>query len=198
MKKLVATACLLACAVLSVTPSFADLYSGPFSLWITDPNEADVSPNGRDIAGVGLASDSTSYYFRMELVAAPAANSVGTIYGIYIGLPGDSGLTVENADMSLEASLRKRSNIYFNYTLTDWTSGEPVQSTPEFSARGTILEWKVDKDLLGSYFSFMGATSSSTKIIDTTSVAATPIPGAVWLLGSGLVGLIALRRRTTM
>ena len=29
----------------------------------------------------------------------------------------------------------------------------------------------------------------------TTPVATTPIPGAVWLLGSGLVGLIGLKRK---
>lgn len=32
-------------------------------------------------------------------------------------------------------------------------------------------------------------------LIDDVSVAVVPIPGAVWLLGSGLVGLVGLRRK---
>ena len=31
--------------------------------------------------------------------------------------------------------------------------------------------------------------------LDDISVNAVPIPGAVWLLGSGLLGLVAIRRR---
>lgn len=195
MKKIVLTCLFLACASLPASPALADFYSGTFSTWITDPKEKNIG-NAKDITDVGVASDNTSYYFRMVLAAAPAASAAGTVYGIYVGLPDNTGLAPDTADFSLEANLRKRSNVYFNYTLTDWTGGEPVQSTPVFTHSGKTLEWKVDKTLLGSSFSFLGATSTAAgKVVDTTSVAATPIPGSVWLLGSGLVGLIGLRRR---
>jgi hypothetical protein len=42
-------------------------------------------------------------------------------------------------------------------------------------------------DVTGSY-SILGSTGSAT-------VTVTPIPGAVWLLGSGLLGLLGIRRR---
>lgn len=41
-----------------------------------------------------------------------------------------------------------------------------------------------------------GAWSNPGQVmIDDIEVSATPIPGAAWLLGSGLVGLVGLRRR---
>ncbi len=43
---------------------------------------------------------------------------------------------------------------------------------------------------------FNGTASHAMELISSTlTVAPTPIPGAVWLLGSGLVGLMGLRRR---
>ena len=59
-----------------------------------------------------------------------------------------------------------------------------------------------------TYFSYTGvATGSLTTIefgfqynplgfgLDDVSVTAAPIPGAIWLLGSGLIGLIGMRRK---
>lgn len=40
-----------------------------------------------------------------------------------------------------------------------------------------------------------GGTLADGFDIDAVKVSATPLPGALWLLGSGLVGLVGLRRR---
>ncbi|WP_155325819.1 VPLPA-CTERM sorting domain-containing protein [Desulfosarcina ovata] len=41
--------------------------------------------------------------------------------------------------------------------------------------------------------------SNGTRIeIDNVSVSAVPVPAAVWLLGSGLIGLISVKRRKTI
>ena len=59
-----------------------------------------------------------------------------------------------------------------------------------------------------TYYSYTAvATGTSTTIdfgysynaqwfdLDDVSVLAVPIPGAIWLLGSGLIGLIGIRRK---
>lgn len=45
---------------------------------------------------------------------------------------------------------------------------------------------KLTFDLLSRY---------SVVTLDNLTYAATPVPGAIWLLGSGLIGLVGLRRR---
>ena len=43
---------------------------------------------------------------------------------------------------------------------------------------------------------FNGASSYAVEILTSTlTVSSTPIPGAIWLLGSGLVGLVGIRRK---
>ena len=49
----------------------------------------------------------------------------------------------------------------------------------------------------GTYFGLMDTTAWAA--VDPTDlyIHATPIPSAVWLLGSGLIGLVALRRKSS-
>ncbi len=49
-----------------------------------------------------------------------------------------------------------------------------------------------NRDGLGRYFSMATASGPG---IGRASLAAVPIPSAVWMLGAGLVGLVAIRRR---
>ena len=58
------------------------------------------------------------------------------------------------------------------------------------------LTWKVNYNL-GSDFGWYATTvSPGRNIYDSTSrVSATPIPAAAWLLGSGIIGLIGIKRR---
>jgi hypothetical protein len=43
---------------------------------------------------------------------------------------------------------------------------------------------------------FNGSTSYAVEVLTSTlTVSPTPIPGAIWLLGSGLVGLVGIRRK---
>lgn len=44
-------------------------------------------------------------------------------------------------------------------------------------------------------FQSTGSSGANTHYYDSVHIGAVPIPGAVWLLGSGLLGLVGIRRR---
>lgn len=66
------------------------------------------------------------------------------------------------------------------------------------------IELQMDPVSLNGFFDFYiqdnwtGDVTSGTGAIDGTLSAPTPIPGAAILLGSGLLGLVGLRRRTNV
>ena len=63
---------------------------------------------------------------------------------------------------------------------------------------GTILEWRYgDNGILGANFTWVAANVGPTGeyFNDMTTATVTPIPSAVWLLGSGIIGLVGLKRR---
>jgi hypothetical protein len=43
----------------------------------------------------------------------------------------------------------------------------------------------------------LGGTQIKVSLMNDGSVTATPIPTAAWLLGTGLIGLVGIRRRMT-
>jgi len=62
------------------------------------------------------------------------------------------------------------------------------------------LEWAYAGSIGDNFFEWWGDTRGglyNVTIYDytNTAVTPTPIPGAVWLLGSGLLGLVGLKRR---
>ena len=66
---------------------------------------------------------------------------------------------------------------------------------------GTILEWRYDDSngYVGSNFTWMAANvgPDGNYFNDVTAATSSvvPIPSAVWLLGSGIIGLVGLKRR---
>lgn len=177
-------------------------WEGAGVIRVADPA---VNP-GQDISQVLFGSDTTSYYFRMDLAAAPGHSDLNTWYGIYLGTSGVPLDSPFQADFGLEATWRTfGSSPLFSPVFTDFTNPSH-QISGQFFSQGNVLEWQVAKDALQSEWftalshspsiSFLGATlNAQGALIDSSPVAATPIPGAAWLLASGLIGLIGLRRK---
>jgi hypothetical protein len=101
-----------------------------------------------------------------------------------------------------------------SYTVEFWLSNTEANNYNEFVARwdGTpmIQLLNLPPDDVGVYtpYSYTAVATGTLATIDfgyrdnpgwydldDISVTAVPIPGAIWLLGSGLVGLVAIRRR---
>ena len=88
-------------------------------------------------------------------------------------------------------------------------SGPFPPDIPQTFRLGTVYDWSLivavnaratgQDDGIGGYFMpDLGGTAGADATISFRSIdapAATPIPGAVWLLGSGLVGLVGIRRK---
>ena len=185
-------AMLLACAT---APAFAafDWNSGAGITWAYGATGTNPPTPGKDIEKIGVGSDSNQYVFRMYLDSAPTTSDYGTIYGIYLGASSPP------TDYSIESLLKKNTKgvLSYSYLLGDTSFNLATNGFSRLD-NGKTLEWKIDKtDVTGDWNFLLGATANSSgeTVYDHTNVAATPIPAAAWLLGSGIIGLIGIRRR---
>jgi hypothetical protein len=130
----------------------------------------------------------------------------GTYYA-YFGEPGAMGV--------LSQSITTIPNTYYNVSFWMWSYGVPPGDlSNQFQVKWDGAVAFDQTDILGDFpvvytqyqFTLL-ASSTSTLLefgmrndpwftyLDDISVNPVPIPGAVWLLGSGLVGLAGLRRK---
>ena len=183
---------LLACATVPAFAAF-NWNSGAGITWAYGATGTNPPTLGTDIVKIGVGSDSSQYVFRMYLNGAPATRDYGTVYGVYLGESSPP------TDYSIESLLKKNTKgvLSYSYLLGD-TSFTLAPNGFSKLDNGKTLQWKIDKiDVTGDWNYMMGVTSqaSGETIYDHTNVAATPIPAAAWLLGSGIIGLIGIRRR---
>lgn len=76
-----------------------------------------------------------------------------------------------------------------------WSQSIDIRSLLGAQSSGTMLYFSLYSDRAFDTVAFH-TTNNDGYGIDNLSVGSpTPIPGAIWLLGSGLVGLVGLRRR---
>jgi hypothetical protein len=119
------------------------------------------------------------------IVAVPDAAVPGTDMRV-LGLPPTTDWDISDIG-----------NTILGYTLGD----DPLVS-------GHILSFTTPDDFIPTYWEFSDATGDKDTFVfgenvfvdfdaatSTFTVNAVPVPGAVWLLGSGLAGLVAMRRK---
>jgi len=126
-------------------------------------------------------SAGTWNYFYSDLIEGSVING-GLLYGDYYGFnwyrlsgPNMGEITSNHANVRIDSY----ENDTQNWRVQDWQIGQAFSSTDLASYPGGIN----------------GSAVYAYGDVTLTSITAIPIPGAVWLLGSGLIGLVGLRKK---
>lgn len=176
---------------------------------------------GQDIVAAYQAYDAGYLYFRIDLAGVPSGTppDYANTYGIYIDskaggtdssdmyVPG----TLSGIDFIISTDLKfdKFNRMIWDPEFQLWKV-EEFKGSAGLKFQGTVndgkmtLEWRVKdgegEKYIGNSFTWSAATmlpgtESDKKTYDIAGPVVTPIPSAAWLLGSGIIGLIGLKRR---
>ena len=182
-------------------------------------------PAGTDILKVLHAYDGGFHYFRMDLEEAPAFTgmSYAFLHGIYInsksgGVDGPVSGYIPNSLTGIDQILDSHYSPYLGGFIQDdfhdnMSGSDPsawsltkAQAPGVFetlkSDGGKTLEWKIIDTAIGSTFSWWAATHDvcptgeiTYDVTNRIDVNPVPIPGAVLLFGSGLLGLLGFKKK---
>ena len=144
---------------------------------------------GQDITAAYYAANADYRYFRMDLKGAPDTGSNGYAPLYRIQVSGDGSISTFAFPFPPPSLL-----------FASGTAG----LGPVFARQtGGTLEWAIERAKLPETFSWYALTGTHidgglSGIFDITNTAVvTPIPSAALLLGTGLIGLVGLRRRSS-
>ena len=192
MFKLIRLVALLAISAFSVNATAAvviDFQTGP------DGAGGIITESGGDVVGTninislltvdGAGAMDGVYNADAKLNFDTAADTI-TIFGIVNGLGESLGSTPRN--------LLSGSFSSFSYDASGFNEVF-IASGPDWKDRDLLRALEVDPTTPFDFFGFsvesVNGTVISTDIVNT----AVPVPAAVWLFGSGLLGLVGVARR---
>jgi hypothetical protein len=172
------------------TLSGTQLVNGSWSEWFGLSGEGNAGSllNANAASGNQWSLTATSIQDAQEITSGPyySTYKYSTAYTVLFAFmsPGAWGdaFTLSNAAGTNYSALDS-SGLTFLFTTSGIANGMPVQ-----------IEALFDSSTAASYSHSSGFhTGSGFKELTLTVV---PIPGAVWMLGAGLIGLVAVRRRS--
>ena len=165
--------------------------------------QTDNTGNNTFFYAVGAVNTSTNY----SGVFAPGLWNIAVDLNFMQGNFGDALLRFRFHDSSANGWHTSLTNAFTN----TWNTRSVIFDTTWSDADAISNGWVKESDGILATPSFAGlwgdvytsevrllGTTSSTNLvagIDNYSAMVVPIPAAIWLLGSGLVGLIAVTRR---
>jgi hypothetical protein len=195
-KKLIAMA-VVALAALATSNAYAAPAPSSLSTIITDPSALDGGFNFVNFKGKSV----TMTYSGATPVRIAAGedfkdqsySNVGSILKTVFGAGNwtSGGDQLDSAGGGSVASFV--SQVTYNY-LAVHLGGTEVFF--DFGQAGVAAGKTLNFTTTGQGFSNFRAYSDLAKIVNPPTTSTVPVPGAVWLFGSGLVGLVGMRKRT--